>query len=604
MKNSFIKSVKGIICILLAAFLATVFFGTEASAADGRRTADNLEEVIGGILAFKTQEAEAASVQEWIDTELSDNAGKGQAEWYVIALSRYKEDYDFSSYISALDYYTDITKITKATDSQRIALAYSAVHYNTDFIGEAVGSSIGRLGIMSYIYGLILLDSGDYNTQDLTRDEIIDRILSFRLSDGGWAVGSKTSDVDTTAMAIQALAPYYDVNRVKNAIDEALFFLSGKQLKDGDYKSFGTRSSESAAQVITALCSLGIDCRTDERFIKNGKTLLDGLLLYAREDGSFSHTIDGTSNNIATVQAMYSLIAAWRQVKGLEPFYEFSAGQLPDDITNSHPEQPSGKTSQADTVGNIPGADTINNIPGEDAADNTLEADTTDNITGTDAADQAQVSQSPAGDNNKENMDKSKKADYRRFASFLVLAVMLVLYGFLFAVKRRSRKNSLLLLALGIVALALIWGIRIQSAEEYYQTEEVNLQSDSGIVDISIRCDTVAGREAGIPEDGIILDKTEVPFQEGDTVFDVLLRIAKQYEIVLDYEGSDVNSLGTVYIKGINQLYEYDFGDLSGWMYRVNGDFPGKGCADYAVSDKDVIEWVYTCDLGKDVGKE
>lgn len=59
---------------------------------------------------------------------------------------------------------------------------------------------------------------------------------------------------------------------------------------------------------------------------------------------------------------------------------------------------------------------------------------------------------------------------------------------------------------------------------------------------------------------------------------------------------------GSEYVEGINQLYEYDCGELSGWMYNVDGWFPNYGCDKYILSDGETIQWVYTCDLGKDVG--
>ena len=55
------------------------------------------------------------------------------------------------------------------------------------------------------------------------------------------------------------------------------------------------------------------------------------------------------------------------------------------------------------------------------------------------------------------------------------------------------------------------------------------------------------------------------------------------------------------YVAGISHLYEFDFGNLSGWMYRVNGFFPDVACGEYQLSDGDRIEWLYTCDLGRDL---
>ena len=103
-----------------------------------------------------------------------------------------------------------------------------------------------------------------------------------------------------------------------------------------------------------------------------------------------------------------------------------------------------------------------------------------------------------------------------------------------------------------------------------------------------------------VPEDGWILAPVTVEFTEGQNVFDVLLAAVKANAIHMEYQNTPVYE--TAYIEGIGNLYEFDCGALSGWMYRVNGWFPNYGCSRYAVQPGDVIEWVYTCDLGSDVG--
>lgn len=103
-----------------------------------------------------------------------------------------------------------------------------------------------------------------------------------------------------------------------------------------------------------------------------------------------------------------------------------------------------------------------------------------------------------------------------------------------------------------------------------------------------------------IPSDGWVLQPMEVVFYEGENVFHVLQRVCKQQKIHLEF--MDVPLYNSAYIEGIHNLYEFDAGDLSGWMYQVNGWFPNYGCSRYQLQDGDVIQWVYTCDLGKDVG--
>lgn len=103
-----------------------------------------------------------------------------------------------------------------------------------------------------------------------------------------------------------------------------------------------------------------------------------------------------------------------------------------------------------------------------------------------------------------------------------------------------------------------------------------------------------------VPEDGWILTPTEVTFYEGESVFQVLRRICKQQEIHMEFENTPIYQ--SAYIEGIHNLYEFDCGELSGWMYRVNGWFPNYGCGRYLLQPGDVVEWLYTCDLGADIG--
>ena len=103
-----------------------------------------------------------------------------------------------------------------------------------------------------------------------------------------------------------------------------------------------------------------------------------------------------------------------------------------------------------------------------------------------------------------------------------------------------------------------------------------------------------------VPEDGWILKPMTVTFYEGESVFNVLQRTCKQQKIHMEFVNTP--AYHSAYIEGIHNLYEFDVGNLSGWMYKVNDWFPNYGCSRYQLKDGDVIEWVYTCDLGKDVG--
>ena len=104
-----------------------------------------------------------------------------------------------------------------------------------------------------------------------------------------------------------------------------------------------------------------------------------------------------------------------------------------------------------------------------------------------------------------------------------------------------------------------------------------------------------------VPSGGVILKKTTVTFYEGESVFDVLQRLCKEKGIHMESSWTPIYN--SAYIEGIHNLYEFDCGELSGWMYRVNGWYPNYGCSRYQLKDGDVVEWRYTCDLGHDVGR-
>lgn len=126
---------------------------------------------------------------------------------------------------------------------------------------------------------------------------------------------------------------------------------------------------------------------------------------------------------------------------------------------------------------------------------------------------------------------------------------------------------------------------------------------------IKIVCDTIldnldsleAEKEGYIPADGIILETTTLKFEEGTTAFDALQKVCNDAEIQLEYSYTPLYN--SYYIEGIHHLYEFDCGNESGWMYKVNGIFPNYGCSNYQLSDGDEIVWCYTCkDQGADVG--
>ena len=125
---------------------------------------------------------------------------------------------------------------------------------------------------------------------------------------------------------------------------------------------------------------------------------------------------------------------------------------------------------------------------------------------------------------------------------------------------------------------------------------------------LSVRCDTIlqnigwldSEKVDIVPKDGVIFAEKTVTFYEGESVFNLLMREMKRNKIHMEFENTPIYN--SAYIEGIANLYEFDCGELSGWMYKVNGWFPNYGCSRYQLKAGDKVEWVYTCDLGIDVG--
>lgn len=534
---------KRLICLLSVILLAVVSVTVSAEDNDAVSEAKSL---IDGIVDYKLEEAGAGSIQEWIDGKLTENAGV-LSEWYILTLSQ-SGKYDFKSYEAALKQYIDSNEISSVVTVQKYALALAASGSDDRYISDLFNDSIGKMGIMSWVFGLHILNNG-YTSSEYMVSDVIEEILVLQLEDGGWAINGQYGDVDTTAMVIQALAPYYESDlNVSNAVDTALEMLASKQLDDGGYLSYGVPNPESASQVIVALSSLGIDISSDERFIKNGRTLIDAVSDYRLPDGSFCHKEGGDSNETATIQVFYALTSYVRMVEGKSPFY------ILDKVNNGDDES----IEESVITGNT---------------------DDSENITDT--------------------LNEDSGGSYKLPVCIGIIGAG-VIVSVIFYILRKRHRNNFIFIWLAVAALVGFVCISdFKSAEDYYNGQPAVKEEPVGTVTLAIRCDTVLGKSSGeyIPEDGIILDVTEFQIEDGDTVYDILCEAARRYDIQMESSGSGKMA----YISGINYIYEFDFGELSGWMYFVNGSEPSVGCGGYNLSDGDVIEWHYTCSLGEDL---
>ncbi|MGX8795074.1 DUF4430 domain-containing protein [Fusibacter sp. JL298sf-3] len=140
-----------------------------------------------------------------------------------------------------------------------------------------------------------------------------------------------------------------------------------------------------------------------------------------------------------------------------------------------------------------------------------------------------------------------------------------------------------------------------------WQDTEIDTSTE-GYITLSVSCKTILdnldllepNKLELVPEDGVIFPEKQVAFYEGESVFDVLHREMKGAKIHMEFVMTPMYNSN--YIEGINNLYEFDCGELSGWMYKVNDWFPNYGASRYQLKEGDVVEWVYTCDLGRDLG--
>lgn len=291
---------------------------------------------------------ETGSSQAALASKAGLTAGTSGGEWVALGLARsgsirdtLAEQYAQAAYQYVKKKGSSTMSDSKSTENSRMILALTSIGKDpSDVAGYDLLEPLADLdyvksqGINGPIFALIALDSHNYDIPkavagktQTTREALIDAILAAQLSDGGWNVNGNGADADMTAMAIQALAPYYSSNaKVKSAIDDALNRLSQMQEANGGYTSWGTANAESVAQVIVALTSLGIDPASDGRFIKNGYSTLDALATFYNDKGGFKHSQSDTtsSNGLATEQAYYALASWYRLKAGKTSLYDMS----------------------------------------------------------------------------------------------------------------------------------------------------------------------------------------------------------------------------------------------------------------------------------------
>lgn len=204
------------------------------------------------------------------------------------------------------------------TDCEKLVLSLLAIGedprniYGYDLVSKIYDDYMDQ-GINAYTFGLLALDSGNFNISQNSkwnRDKLIKEILDNKTMDNGWSFVGYKADPDMTGMVLSALAPYYNEKaEVKKVIDKTLEMLSNIQDKDGGYSSWGNQNSNSISMVIIGLSSLGIDITKDNRFIKNGNTLLDALYRFKTEDGKGFGFVNKEYNELSTEQGLRALVS-------------------------------------------------------------------------------------------------------------------------------------------------------------------------------------------------------------------------------------------------------------------------------------------------------
>lgn len=406
MKRTVLFYIKRLTIILLAIFLAfplnNIVEASDSSDLSSREILDYIE----GIINWKKASLDINEDAPLLTDSFLENAGDTSSDWYLLGMGRIGYPEEYNSYLAVIknkieEKYKQSQKLSdfKATEWHRISLAVLAAGGDPTEIGNdeqgnpidliADGTynrgeeqSLGTQGLNGWFWGLLTLDSLRYkvpkNAHD-TRQTIIKEILKTQLADGGFSLNYPESDVDMTAMVVQSLTPYYNseekytyklnstdeevTKTVREVIDEAVDRLSELQLDTGDFESMGIPNAESTAQVVVALTSLGINPLTDDRFIKNGNNILQGIMNYLMEDGGFIHSdtydpenptsVPEESNTMASEQILYSLTALYRHKEGYRTLYDFreemnndlkkkietvkkSIEEIPEKVTASH----------------------------------------------------------------------------------------------------------------------------------------------------------------------------------------------------------------------------------------------------------------------------
>lgn len=316
-----------------------------------------------------------------------DSNPDSSGTWNVIGINRsslgastkYNQAY-YENVYTELESKNWVLTTSKYTEYSKLILGLTAIgkdatningHNLLSYLSDF--SKVTKQGFNGPVWALIALNCHpSYSiptkagvTEQTTEEGLIQYLLAGETTSGGWALSGDKPDADVTGMTIQALSAYYGKrDDVTGAIDRALLWLSESQMESGGYGTIVAKSvngstvytteetAESAAQIITALASIGLDPAQDERFIKNGKWPLTGLFQYYLPEGGFMHVAGGAVkavNGIATEQGMYATVAYKRMQQGKTFLYDMS------DLTLTKGTKPASAASTTTSANKQPG---------------------------------------------------------------------------------------------------------------------------------------------------------------------------------------------------------------------------------------------------------
>ncbi len=538
---------------IFAAVFAVIIFAVQTAASfaeSNENRFDKYDEIIEAAFDYNIKERGADSFwsglafreADWTALCYARLYGADGAKEYIADIKRsVKELYNSDRFVKPTEYQRASVVLSMLGDYMEEAreLAGAAAYYNRDF---------DRQGLNAWIWALTAANCFGEEPEDAlnTKKALAEHILSKQLPDGGFTLMGDGADCDITAAAIYALAPFSGGNNeladIDDALERALDRLSKLQLESGGFYSMGTENCESTAQAIIAFTAMGCGV-TDSRV----SAALDALLSYRCEDGGFAHIPGVKSGSSATAQALEALTAVKLSQNGERLF-------------DKNPGLTAPETS-------------VSSVISEDRADGKSEPI----ITG---------------------------SGLSGFDITLIISAVFGVLALAMLLAAVFKKRAFFLPA-GVFAVVSIgvWFADIRSVEEYYAQKEghditvtVAVSCENALLNMD-RINEDINPASIIPDDGVIIASAETKLDSGAAAFDALTAAAREQRVRVDYIGSAYG----IYVTAIGDIYEYGFGENSGWLYRVNGEIPDRSCGEYILSDGDNVEFMYTCDLGRDI---